>query len=131
MTAFVDTSALFALLDREDENHPRATGVFPGLLRDEDLVTHNYVLLESTALVHRRLGPLAVRALLEELVPVLRVVWVDEELHRAGASAFLAAVRRHVSFVDWVSFEVMRRWRLERAFAFDEDFAEQGFRTIP
>jgi predicted nucleic acid-binding protein len=33
--------------------------------------------------------------------------------------------------VDWVSFEVMRRERIESAFAFDADFDAQGFRTIP
>ena len=131
MTTFVDTSALFALLDRGDANHPGAAKAFPRLLRDERLLTHNYVLLESTALVHRRLGPAALRALLEDLVPALEVAWVDEELHRAGTSAMLAAVRRRISFVDWVSFEVMRRQRVEQAFAFDEDFAAQGFRTIP
>lgn len=81
--------------------------------------------------MHRKLGQAAVRALLEDLVPVLEVAWVDEELHRAGTSAFLAAVRRRVSLVDWVSFEVMRRRGLEQAFAFDEDFAAQGFRTVP
>jgi len=30
-----------------------------------------------------------------------------------------------------VSFEVMRRHALETAFAFDRDFANQGFQTIP
>jgi predicted nucleic acid-binding protein len=128
---FVDTSALFALLDRGDANHRKAAEVFPGLLRDDQLLTHNYVLVESTALVHRRLGPAAVRALLEDLVPAFEVEWVDEEVHRAGTSAFLAAVRRRASLVDRVSFEVMRRRRIEQAFAFDEDFAEQGFRTVP
>jgi predicted nucleic acid-binding protein len=32
-----------------------------------------------------------------------------------------------VSFVDWVSFEVMRRRGLRRAFAFDPDFRAAGF----
>ncbi len=39
--------------------------------------------------------------------------------------------RRDVSLVDRVSFEVMRRRRIDGAFAFDRDFADHGFTTIP
>lgn len=61
----------------------------------------------------------------------MEIVWVDREMHAAAVSALLAAIRRRVSLVDWVSFEVMRRRGIETAFAFDRDFAVQGFGTIP
>lgn len=36
------------------------------------------------------------------------------------------------SFVDWVSsFQLMRDAGLDRAFAFDGDFAREGFAVIP
>lgn len=84
-----------------------------------------------TALVQRRLGSVATRFLLEDLVPSLEVVWVDQHLHDNAVSAVLAGLRRRVSLVDWVSFEVMRRQGIERAFAFDRDFVAQGFETVP
>ncbi len=130
MTTFVDSSALYALLDRNDENHLRAAAEFERL-EHADLVTHNYVLVEASALAQRRFGPPAVRTLLEDLASVLRVIWVDEDIHRVAVSVLLAASRRGISLVDCVSFEVMRRARIERAFAFDRDFALQGFRTVP
>ena len=95
------------------------------------MVTHNYVLLETTSLVQQRLGGRAVRALHEDLLGPIELVWIDDELHSVGVSALLAGVRRRVSLVDWVSFEVMRRRGIETAFAFDRDFAVQGFDTIP
>lgn len=133
MTTFVDTSALYALLDRDDTNHPVAAEWFAGPAREseERLLTHNYVLVEAAALVHRRLGPTATRDLIVELVPLLHVWFVDQDLHRAAANAFLAAVRRRVSLVDWVSFELMRQSGISQAFAFDRDFATEGFRTVP
>ena len=131
MTLLADTSALYALLEPNDRNHPRAVAYFATDLAWEPLLTHNYVLLEATALVQGRLGSAAVRAFLEEIVPRLEVVWVDEDLHHAAVAALLAAVRRRVSLVDWMSFEVMRRRGIEAAFAFDRDFAAQGFRTLP
>ena len=87
--------------------------------------------MEASALAHRRLGWAAARALLEDVVPAVGVEWIDDRMHDAATSAFLASVRRPVSLVDWVSFELMRRRGIEAAFAFDRDFAVQGFATIP
>ncbi len=81
-------------------------------------------------LVQNRLGMIAVRTLLDELVPSLEVDWVDETLHRAAWTALLAADRRDISLVDWTSFEQMRRRRIVTAFAYDRHFAEQGFELI-
>lgn len=97
----------------------------------QDLLTHNYVLVECAALLQRRLGPSVTRAFFHHVEPVIRVVYVDAELHRAAAGAFLAALRRRSSFVDWVSFELMRRMRIDTALAFDRDFRDEGFRTKP
>jgi uncharacterized protein len=133
VTTFVDTSALYALLDEDDRNHRPAAEWLSGPGRDpgEVLMTHNYVLVESAALVSKRLGPTAVRVLLDGLVPSLSVSYVDEPLHRGAVAAFLAAVRRRPSLVDWVSFQLMRERRVDQAFAFDRDFSSEGFRVVP
>ncbi len=39
--------------------------------------------------------------------------------------------RRRLSWVDCVSFVMMRRLRLEACFAFDRHFAGQGFALVP
>jgi len=127
---FVDTSALYALLDRDDEAHSAALEQ-ARILQDEQLLTSSYVLVESAALVKARLGGPAVRDLLEKVVRGIDVAWIDQQTHSAAQSAFLAALSRGASFVDWVSFEVMRRRGLTSAFAFDRDFKAQGFQTIP
>lgn len=54
LTTFVDTSALYALMDAADPMHQRAGQTFRSI-RDQDVVTSNYVLLEASALVDRRL----------------------------------------------------------------------------
>ena len=130
MTVFVDTSALYALLAREDPNHPAAAATFDGLRQRGPLVTHNYVVVESVALVQHRFGIGAVRTLLDLLGPV-EVAWVDEEMHKAATAALLAAPRRRVSLVDRVSFEMMRDRGITEAFAFDPDFAHEGFVGVP
>jgi predicted nucleic acid-binding protein len=125
---FVDTSALYAVLDRDDEHHTVANMIWKRLLRSEaPLLTHSYVLVETYALVQRRLGLEAVRALHHDVIPIFGIVWVDENIHRPAIEVLLASASRSVSLVDRVSFSVMRREGIRRAFAFDEDFEREGF----
>jgi predicted nucleic acid-binding protein len=132
VSVFVDTSALLAVLDRREQNHARAKAAWEKLVaQDEDLLCTNYVLVETFALAQHRLGLDAVRALHEEVMPVLRVEWLDVVSHARSVEACLAAGRRQLSLVDCASFETMRRLGLTTAFAFDQHFAEEGFSRIP
>ena len=125
---FADTSAFFAALIEEDEAHGRAVEVLRGR---PELVTHNYVVVETAALLAVRVGPATARDFLEGLLGPVRVLFVDQEIHQAAVRAYLGSLRRRPSLVDLVSFEVMRREGIETAFAFDRDFGQQGFRTVP
>ena len=132
MSLFVDTSALLAFLDADQPRHTEVIDTWgQAILEDRRLFTSNYILVESFALVQRRLGLEALRALADVLVPMLRPIWVDEELHAAAVAALFAASRRKLSLVDCTSFELMRRHGLTEAFALDDDFARQGFRLVP
>ena len=131
MAIFADTSAFYALLDGDDENHARSAGVWPKIMAsDEKVVTTNYVLVETFALVQGRLGFEAVREFEEDVVPVLHVEFVTPEIHRLGIAALLAASRRGLSLVDCVSFEVMRDLGIKSVFAFDGHFRQYGFSPI-
>jgi predicted nucleic acid-binding protein len=91
------------------------------------LVTSNYVVLETCALLQRRLGFQAVRAFWDDVVPMLRVQWVNERQHELGMAVMLGANRRKLSLVDCVSFCLMREAGIAEAFAFDRHFSEEGF----
>lgn len=132
MRVFVDTSALLSVLDADDSHH-FATGPTWARAIAEDwlLVTTNYVVLESIALVQHRLGLAAVQALCDDMLPLIDLHWVDDTLHAAAVTALLAARRRRLSLVDCVSFAAMRRLRLATAFSLDPHFAEQGFTCLP
>lgn len=133
---FVDTSALYATLDRDDARHDAAAATWQELLdgiADGEVRcrTHSGVVIELSALVQHRLGIPALRALHDSVLPAVDIVWVDADLHRRAVSALLAAGRREVSLVDWTSFEVMRDEGITDAFAFDDDFTGQGFTCRP
>ena len=132
MSVFVDTSVLLAILDADQPRHADVIDAWErSIVEERRLFTSNYVLVESFALVQRRLGLEALRALADVVVPVLRPLWIDEELHSAAVAALFAASRRKLSLVDCTSFELMRRHGLTEAFALDDDFVRQGFRLLP
>jgi len=128
MIAFVDTSAVYAVLDRDDKNHPASLAIWKRLLEgDAILVTSNYVLVETCALVQHRLGLEAIRAFQQQIAPVLTIEWISPAQHDSAVAAVLAASRKNLSLVDCVSFAVMRQAGIRGAFAFDSHFVEQGF----
>ncbi|MDN5375053.1 MAG: hypothetical protein PWQ39_93 [Thermacetogenium sp.] len=88
------------------------------------------VLVETYALVQRRLGMDALRAFHEDIVPLLQIEWVGEELHQRGADAVLTANRRNLSLVDCTSFAAMRRLGIKKVFGFDKHFSEQRFELL-
>jgi predicted nucleic acid-binding protein len=128
LTVFVDTSALFALLDAEDAGHAVAFPAWSSGIDDcAGFVTTNYVLVETISLVQRRLGIDAVRILIDEMLPMIDTLWVTDTDHTAALNALLAAGRRHLSLVDCVSFSVMRRLGIREYLGVDPHFEEQGF----
>ena len=127
---FVDTSAIYAWTDRADPHHSTAVQRLQTILdHQEELLTHNYVLVESLALVQARLGLAAATALAKDTAGFV-IEWVDENLHTAGIRELARSRKSRLSFVDHISFLVMRRRQVDTAFAFDADFAHAGFKLV-
>lgn len=132
MNIFADTSALYAVLDADDSKHTKAKQFWDKIIKCDDiLLCHNYILVETSALVLRRLGMEAVYIFEQDIVPILRIFWVSKEVHHAAISAQLIANRHSLSLVDCVSFEVMRRTGVRKAFAFDRHFRDYGYEIYP
>jgi predicted nucleic acid-binding protein len=126
---FIDTSGFYAELDGSDPDHARARETFALVLRQKaKLVTTNYVVHESWAVIQARLGWDAVDAWLDRLVKLCDVIWVSPDLHALGEARCRQARQRRLSLTDCVSIEVMRRRGIREAIAFDEHFDREGFR---
>jgi len=125
---FLDTSAVLALLNPGDKGHRAAKRAFGNIrARRAALLTTSYVLVETYALLARRLGLEAVEAFRTDFEPLLDVVWVDADLHAAGLDLLLRRKARKLSLVDAVSFLVIRGERIDEVFARDAHFRREGF----
>ena len=124
-----DSSAILALLDRDDRNHSTAERVVARIAGEQRpcLIT-NYVEAETHALLLRRLGrTLAREWLLRACLPVVRARASEEERARALIARF---ADKDWSFCDAVSFSVMEERGIRTAFAFDHHFAQVGRHAV-
>jgi predicted nucleic acid-binding protein len=130
MVVFLDTSAVYALADDSDPNHEQARRAAQFAVEAGDrFLIHSYVLIESVALLARRVGWEPAGRFLEQ-ANTFQVRWVDEALHRAAARRFIEH-RGRFSLVDEVSFLVMHEAGVRHALAFDRHFRQEGFRAYP
>ncbi|MDE0039214.1 MAG: PIN domain-containing protein [Gammaproteobacteria bacterium] len=129
---FVDTSALYAFLVEDDDNHAAAEDALMALRAERvGLATSSFVVVETVSLLQARVGVATVRAFYFDFFPLLRVIAIDDALFHRAMHALLGASRRNISLTDWTSFTLMRELGIVRVFAFDADFVAQGFEVVP
>ena len=80
-------------------------------------------------MLHARLGLVAANKLVKDSAALV-IEWVDDDLHNSGTRELERSKKRQLSLVDHISFLVMRRRKVDTAFAFDPDFAAAGFRLF-
>ena len=105
---FFDTSAAIALADRDDARHALAIHALRRLTNEgHTLLTHNYVLAESAAVLQRRLGMGSALSFLTDSQRFL-IHWIDQRDHEEAVALFRKRNRRNLSLVDCTSFVVMK-----------------------
>ena len=128
---YIDTSAFYALMDRSDQHHKEAAIMWPLILeRGQTLLTGNYIVVETMALLQSRLGFDAARMWYQDILSITDVIWTEQDLHNTAYEFWLSLGRRKLSLVDCLSFMTMRKMEIQKAFAFDKHFSEHGFEVL-
>lgn len=125
----VDTSAVYALIDRDDTHHRNAVNILRSL--PHRLLTPfmtNFIVAECHALLLSRLGADIARDwLLKQIWPVDPVIPMDEKRAR---EIILRYVDKTFSYTDAVSFAIMERLHVREAFAFGPHFQQYGLKVL-
>ncbi len=133
-TIFVDTGAWFALSDQSDQYHGKAAAHIRKLSNDGfEMITTNLVVHETFMLLSRKLSRTAAITFLDE-------IYTDENVHIIHSNGALEqeaieTIRKYAdqdfSIADCVSFAVMKREAIKRAFTFDRHFKTMRLSVEP
>lgn len=130
---FVDTSGLYALVEKNDAHHRAARRAVEDLLRGgRKLVLTDYIVDETTTLANARSGKrVAMRVLdLLEQSAGIRIEWVGSLRFEATTTFFRKHADRGYSFTDCTSFIVMSELELTQALTTDKHFPEAGYEAL-
>ncbi|MGI0079647.1 MAG: type II toxin-antitoxin system VapC family toxin [Nitrososphaerales archaeon] len=137
MRLFVDTSALVALANAEDDNHESATVFREQLRRGKTafklLITSNYVFDETMTLLRARIGHGSAISLGEALKnsEIFRIDWITPELDAEAWNIFVKYRDKEFSYTDCASFALMKSSGITLAFGYDEHFKQFGYEQVP
>jgi predicted nucleic acid-binding protein len=130
---FIDTGAFLGRYLPDDQHHAAALAGWEDLAeRRLACCTSNLVLSETITLLARRAdyGFAAEKARLIQASTVLRMLRPTREDELAAVDWLEKFADQKVSYTDAVSFALMRRYRLTRAFTFDRHFELAGFKGL-
>ena len=132
---YIDTGALIAFFAERDKNHERAVGYFQSaVLEGSRFVVGRPVLAEFLSGALKVSGKrVAIR--LREILLSSRYITVEKETEEDWEKAWEIFEKFDdqdgMDVVDCLSFAIMERLGIKKAFTFDRDFAIYGFTIVP
>ncbi|HYA11447.1 MAG TPA: PIN domain-containing protein [Thermodesulfovibrionales bacterium] len=131
---FVDSSAWVALADKDDNHHRKAVSIYPVILKSQKaLVTSNLIIAETHVLILHELGYRAATDFLKSVrnSPRIMTVYSTAEIEADAEVILIKYADQDFSYTDAVSFAIMKRQKIRKAFCFDRHFLTAGFEKIP
>jgi predicted nucleic acid-binding protein len=122
----IDTSAYYALKDKDDAFHTNALEFIK--VNVSPAITTNLIVIETLNLFKKRIGhyhavEIGKRLFNPIITTVIKVI--DEDITNAW-EIFQRYEDKGFSFTDCTTFSVMERLKIHSVFAFDEHFRQYG-----
>lgn len=129
----VDTSGLYALVDRTDPHHGKAADYLKLGVSNRALLVSNHVFDETMTLVKARLG---MRAALQLGLRLRNSRFVETVVFSVAEEQETWRIFSHYtdkewSYTDCACLALARGRGIQQAFAFDRHFAQMGLMMVP
>jgi len=131
---FVDTSAWVALADKDDSLHRDAASSYPSIFKNhKNLVTSNLIVAETYIILLKELRHKAAIEFLERIKASPRILkfYSNENIETEAEGILEKYIDLDFSYTDAVSFTLMKRHKIKKAFCFDKHFVTAGFMNVP
>lgn len=127
---FVDTSALYAWVNKDDEFHQKVVKfikITPYLL-----VTTNLIFAETISLITKRVGKETAIKFGERLknTEKISIMYLSEEYEEKAWKLFSEDKKIGFDYIDATCFIFMQETGIETALSFDKHFRQLGFKTV-
>lgn len=132
MKMLADTSALLAVILREDAHH-EAAARFVRSSPSIRFVLTDLVLSELATRLRARVGAERAVAIVRELLRSRRheLVFIDSAILEGALERMHRFSDKRLSLADCASMELVEKLRLPGAFTFDRDFRDCGIASFP
>jgi len=130
---FIDTGAWVARFSKRDQYHQTSLELWMKLrVSGGRVVTSDSVMVETIALLGRRIGPhAAVEAgRFMQGWKALHILRATKQEEMTALNLLEKFADKEMGFVDCLSFALMRHERIQTAFTFDRHFEKAGFRVF-
>jgi predicted nucleic acid-binding protein len=131
--AFCDTSFFFASLYPKDVNYERAGQILKDALTQEvTLWTTWDIISETVTLLLYRFNSRAAIRFLDEIKPVLNIIYYDDSVRDEAEQVFRILSRdKRLSFCDAISYVVVKTILQDIiCLSFDKDFSRLGLTVV-
>ncbi|ASJ15629.1 DNA-binding protein [Thermococcus chitonophagus] len=132
---YLDTSAIIALFNSRDENHEKAINYFENAVRSGSIfVLSRPVLAEYLNGLSKHYNKTVAMEHYQALISSKFIHFekeTEEDWERAWEIFFRYLDQKGIDIVDSLSFAIMERLKLRKAFTFDNDFRIHGFDVVP
>lgn len=138
MKLFLDSSALIALHNRDDEHHQESTQVFEsiaaGRLKFSKLYCSDYIIDEAVTACRARTRSLKLAVELGDAILQSKSIItlnISKEIFMESWELFKLYRDIPLSFTDCTTAILAKRTGISIIFTFDKDFERLGFERIP
>jgi uncharacterized protein len=131
---FVDTGAWFAIADKNDQFHRKASDLIKRIVGNRDnLITSNLVIQETAMLLSRKLSKEAAFRFLQTVYndDDVEIIHCNEAMEKEAYGIFHHFAEQDFSIVDCVSFVLMKELKIKHVFTFDKHFKTMRFLVEP
>ena len=131
---FIDTGAFFAAENPRDPFYLRSRQTWNELSGSAiKLYSSDAIFQETAMLLHYRTGPESAIRWIELQMQSTSIIWlpVDAQVRKSDLPWMKKFADQSVSFVDAISFALMRRENIRHVFSNDRHFVAAGFRLWP
>lgn len=133
-TVFVDTSAWFAGIAKNDQYNEPAIKYRDHLLKSNTrIITSNLIIHETTMLLERKVSKKEAIRFLRIILKDSRIeiIHADEDIEQEAYDLYQKYKDQDFSITDCISFVMIRRFRISHCFTFDHHFSTMGFAVEP